>query len=405
VASPEGPVSGAPDSGAPGSGWSELERALAARGLVLAGNYERVVRASLVRVWENVFDWEHLPWLHSQSFRRVELKESGPWGWRIEAVLAGGREPRASARASGREGSEREGADRARRAGVVGEPGTRSGTDLASDSASEPASNAALDVASESRPEDRAAVGAGSRAERRADTRNAAKAAQSSVTIELRAERELRRYVSATLAGPGAGTEIWTRLDVIDAEATAVHVEFWLPGFGQPAGSGSRATLDTARMQRVGQGLSRTYAELWDQDEAMMQARTRALVSRAEHTRANGGAVGADRVACDLGPLEALRARIPLDFELAGDPHRLIECDGVLIAYSRRCPHMLGPLAEEPGCQGVVRCPWHGYAFDVRSGASLDGHAIGLWRAEVEVDPETGHLLVRRPRRYRRSPG
>jgi phenylpropionate dioxygenase-like ring-hydroxylating dioxygenase large terminal subunit len=45
-----------------------------------AGTYRRTVRAGLDRVWENVFDWEHLPALHEQDFYAVELLDSGPWG-------------------------------------------------------------------------------------------------------------------------------------------------------------------------------------------------------------------------------------------------------------------------------------------------------------------------------------
>jgi nitrite reductase/ring-hydroxylating ferredoxin subunit len=44
--------------------------------------YERAVHASLSRVWENVHDWEHLPWLHGSTFSSIELLGSGDWGWR-----------------------------------------------------------------------------------------------------------------------------------------------------------------------------------------------------------------------------------------------------------------------------------------------------------------------------------
>jgi nitrite reductase/ring-hydroxylating ferredoxin subunit len=44
--------------------------------------YERTVHASLPRVWENVHDWEHLPWLHRSTFCSIELLDSGDWGWR-----------------------------------------------------------------------------------------------------------------------------------------------------------------------------------------------------------------------------------------------------------------------------------------------------------------------------------
>ena len=48
----------------------------------LVGTYRREVGASLARVWENVLDWEHLPWLHSSSFTDVRLLDAGRDHWR-----------------------------------------------------------------------------------------------------------------------------------------------------------------------------------------------------------------------------------------------------------------------------------------------------------------------------------
>ena len=52
-----------------------------------AAVYEREVGASLKRVWENVHDWEHLPWLHGQAFCGIDLLDSGPWGWRARVQI------------------------------------------------------------------------------------------------------------------------------------------------------------------------------------------------------------------------------------------------------------------------------------------------------------------------------
>jgi len=49
--------------------------------------YHRVVGAAIERVWENVLDWEHLPWLHASSFARVELLASRRDGWRARVWL------------------------------------------------------------------------------------------------------------------------------------------------------------------------------------------------------------------------------------------------------------------------------------------------------------------------------
>jgi hypothetical protein len=55
--------------------------------------YERTVRASLERVWENVLDWEHLPWLHRTTFGHVRLLEASRDGWRAEASMRAGGAP------------------------------------------------------------------------------------------------------------------------------------------------------------------------------------------------------------------------------------------------------------------------------------------------------------------------
>jgi hypothetical protein len=43
--------------------------------LTPVATYERTVRASLDHVRENVLDWEHLPWLHPETFSHVRLLE------------------------------------------------------------------------------------------------------------------------------------------------------------------------------------------------------------------------------------------------------------------------------------------------------------------------------------------
>ncbi len=50
--------------------------------LVFAAVYSRTIRATVERIFENVLDWEHLPWLHRDSFSQVDLIESSSGGWR-----------------------------------------------------------------------------------------------------------------------------------------------------------------------------------------------------------------------------------------------------------------------------------------------------------------------------------
>jgi hypothetical protein len=49
--------------------------------LTLVATYRRTIHASLERIWENVRDWEHLPWLHRSSFTSIRLLAQSPASW------------------------------------------------------------------------------------------------------------------------------------------------------------------------------------------------------------------------------------------------------------------------------------------------------------------------------------
>ena len=75
---------------------------------------------------------------------------------------------------------------------------------------------------------------------------------------------------------------------------------------------------------------------------------------------------------------------------------RLVRLGGEVVAHSALCPHWLGPLEDAPLEQGCIRCPWHGYLFDLRTGASADGRRLRLAPApRVEVDAGGMVALVR----------
>jgi nitrite reductase/ring-hydroxylating ferredoxin subunit len=223
--------------------------------------YRRRIGASLERVWENVLDWEHLPWLHRGSFAAIECLASGDRGWRARIAPARG-------------GGE--------------------------------------------------------------------------IVVELVTEPQALRYVARTLEGAGVGGEIWTRLDPVAPDATDIAVEFLAPD------------VDPQHADALGRAYVELYTRLWDEDEAMMRQREARLRARA--------APAEPGTALELGALEALRDRLPLQVELGGRPFRLIALEGELVVHSTVCPHLLGPLDSAEVVEGVVACPWHGYRFDPRSG-------------------------------------
>jgi nitrite reductase/ring-hydroxylating ferredoxin subunit len=195
-------------------------------------------------------------------------------------------------------------------------------------------------------------------------------------TIAVRIDRAAGRYCSATLEGPGAGTEIWTTLTPQGPDRTAVAVTFHV------------AEARPERLAGIGARYVEIYARLWDEDEAMMVERERALAARRTLSR--------DTVAVlNLGPVEAVRATLPRLVEVGGERFRLLELDGQLIAHAATCPHWLGPLGAAPVVDGCIRCPWHDYAFDVLTGASTDGRGLSLSPAP-QVLLERGDVVIRR---------
>jgi nitrite reductase/ring-hydroxylating ferredoxin subunit len=257
--------------------------------LACAGTYRRTIRAGLDRVWENVFDWEHLPALHEQDFHAVELLDSGSWGWRVR---------------------------------LINQPGDPS----------------------------RAQV------------------------IAMSADKRAHRYNVVTLHGPGKGSEIRTTLSPRSRQSTGVAVEFFVP----------RGVRD---LPAIAQRYREIYTRLWDQDEAMMMRRARVLARRRRSRRSNPRR----KV---LGPVDSVRARVPLIVEFGGEPFRIVELEGALVAHAATCPHWLGPLDEAAVVDGCIRCPWHGYKFDIRTGASVDGRNFMLPRPP-QVVVQSGVVSLR----------
>ena len=281
------------------------EQAAADPSLTLAATYRREVGASIERILENVFDWEHLPALHDTYFTAVEKLDGGDWGWRVRL----------------------------------------------------------------SRPP--------STPEREQ-------------VLRLRVDRANNRYTAVTEEGVGAGTRFWVTMTPLAPHRTAIEVKYYLP------------ERRPDRLEMLAGKYLASCERLWSEDEAMMRHRERAL-ERAR-TWAAQPRPPADPV--PLVPLDALRPRLPLVVEFAGRPFRVVELgDGSLAAHSTVCPHWLGPLDETPvedGC--VVRCPWHDYRFDARSGEGVDGRGYRLMPAPLVRVGADGHAtLVKAPRRRGRD--
>lgn len=280
------------------------------------GSYRRRMPVSLARMYENALDWEHLPWLHSSSFSDIQCIDAGDWGWRAKATLADTDSSQLPPKALWQQ---------------------------------------ALVKSIRHQPWQLVKFSS-----RLLAQSLAAKRGGNTVLLELRLDRERKRWITTTLAGVGAGTEIWTHVIEHGAEDIEVVVDFFVPNIPQPM---------AAPLGRYYQNL---YRRLYDEDQEMMETRQQALDRVKSAHKGDGSEL-------QLGNVDELKAKLPITVSLAGRDWRLREHQGQIVVHATLCPHMLGPLDKgHIAAEGAVRCPWHGYEFSLTTGENLSGQRCKL---------------------------
>jgi phenylpropionate dioxygenase-like ring-hydroxylating dioxygenase large terminal subunit len=195
--------------------------------------------------------------------------------------------------------------------------------------------------------------------------------------IELRLDRDCRRWITSTLDGPGAGSEVWTHAFPVGDRETHIVVDFFVPG------------TTPERVPEIFGFYKNLYTQLYDEDVAMMSGRQARLdaIRKAASTDSPPRRV--------LGSLEEVRSRLPLTIEERGQPFRIVELEGKLLAHATVCPHSLGPLGDAPINHGIVECPWHGYRFDIVTRRCVSGQKCGLAPApRILVDALNANVIV-----------
>jgi 3-phenylpropionate/trans-cinnamate dioxygenase ferredoxin component len=72
--------------------------------------------------------------------------------------------------------------------------------------------------------------------------------------------------------------------------------------------------------------------------------------------------------------------------DAAGKPIALFNVGGKFYAIDNTCKHRGGPLGEGE-LDGIhVTCPWHGWEYDVTTGANLDDPNVKLGCYPVKLD-------------------
>lgn len=59
--------------------------------------------------------------------------------------------------------------------------------------------------------------------------------------------------------------------------------------------------------------------------------------------------------------------------------------EGELVALSNNCPHAGGPMHKGKLRGSFLTCPWHGWCFDVKTGASITIRGQMLPRFEIHL--------------------
>jgi 3-phenylpropionate/trans-cinnamate dioxygenase ferredoxin component len=72
--------------------------------------------------------------------------------------------------------------------------------------------------------------------------------------------------------------------------------------------------------------------------------------------------------------------------EAAGKVIALVNAGGQFYAVNNACLHRGGPVGEGELEGLVLTCPWHGWRWDVKTGASVNNPAMKLTCYPVTVD-------------------
>ncbi len=150
------------------------------------------------------------------------------------------------------------------------------------------------------------------------------------VVLDLRLDRDEATWITRTRVAGEIASEIVSLASPLEPGRCHVAVEFRI------------ADVPEDKREPMADYYRALYARLYDEDEAMMIARTEALAAGAQGLRERRTVTLTDGSETD----------VPL-----------------------RCPHWGLPLTAEPDDAGIVTCPWHGYRFDARTGLCVSGQS------------------------------
>lgn len=155
--------------------------------------------------------------------------------------------------------------------------------------------------------------------------------------MKVTLDEDRRGYINATFFGDIENGRAVARLTETGPDSCRMHLRFFVPKTPQ------------TDHQEAGAFYRKMFNRILDEDEPKMR-------HRAAFLKAGPAARKEMRTACLI--------------------------DGTEVEVPRLCPHQGLPLNCEPDAEGMMTCPWHGYRFDVRTGACIDGKVRGWTKRE-----------------------
>ncbi len=198
--------------------------------------------------------------------------------------------------------------------------------------------------------------------------------------IELLVDAERHYWATTVVSGFGEGAQIHTQASAREDGGIMVDVRFY-----------SAQKLPSKEFEQAAlAGLQTQYAQLYDEDEALMLGRQHALDLQKE---LRSLPPQERRARVNLGPEASLDREQTHEIELERERFCVRMIDGKWTGYAAQCPHMLAPLSKAGVADGKIACMWHGYIFDLHNGEELKGRCGKLALARCEVDA-SGDMVV-----------
>jgi thiamine pyrophosphate-dependent acetolactate synthase large subunit-like protein/CDGSH-type Zn-finger protein len=115
-------------------------------------------------------------------------------------------------------------------------------------------------------------------------------------------------------------------------------------------------------------------------------------------SKANRAAAGEKEGWEALGKADDFEVGKTYSFTVAERPLALVRTEDGFHALDGRCPHQGGPLGEGNVCGDKLRCPWHGYDYDLKTGKGV-GNDLQVETLEVREEGGRIEVSVPQPKR------